>query len=82
MILFDKMRNKKREEYEPGYDQVPELYRKTYQDMQEAVEKGDFQKTLRLAQGLKDQGRIGSTGRCRCLLLIWGLAKRQARHPV
>lgn len=56
MILFDKMRNKKREEYEPGYDQVPELYRKTYQDMQEAVEKGDFQKTLRLAQGLKDQG--------------------------
>lgn len=52
MLLFDKMRNKKREEDHQEYEQVPE----TYREMVEKIEKGDFQEALRLAQMLKKQG--------------------------
>lgn len=52
MLLFDKMRNKKREEDHQEYEQVSE----TYREMVEKIEKGDFQEALRLAQMLKKQG--------------------------
>ncbi len=51
-LLFDKMRNKEREEDHQKYDQVSE----TYREMVEKIEKGDFQEALRLAQMLKKQG--------------------------
>ena len=54
--MFDKMRNKKQEEDNQEYSQVPKIYQETYREMTEATKKGDFQEVLRLAQMLKNQG--------------------------
>lgn len=56
MILFDKMQKKKHNQKKDTYETVPERYRTTYGKMEEAIQKGDFQEALCLAQELKDQG--------------------------